>query len=353
MNADATSLPNATQAQDRSADREQVVAMLRRLRVRDRSRSRGFACFLDEQPTALVPRRARPLPADAALIVNPGLRCQFDAEPPAELLAAGLPLDGLMPAGPIAWVHQPASGFWLPYWARGRWSEVLAALRPGEPAPGGLDAVMRATLAEAQILVQPDHAEAERAHWETVFAAAAAAYRGGGHAVLRDLLHPLQTGALRQYYRTLLAEENVPLGDPRVASRYRIHDESVASFLHRQLAGPLEHIVGEPMRPSFSYFASYLPGSTLPPHTDREQCEVTISLQVDYEPAPDGATGWLLHVEDPRDPRGFASVDLGLGDCVCYRGRVLTHYRDALPAGHVSTSIFFCYVRTDFQGKLS
>src|SRR5262249_38214088 len=147
---------------------------------------------------------------------------------------------------------------------------------------------------------------------------------------------------------TLLAEGGVPLGDPRVATRYWIHDEFVASFLHQQLAAAVGRIVGEPMKPSFSYFASYQPGSTLPRHTDREQCEVTISLQVDYEPDPDGPSGWLLYVEDSRAPDGFASVDLGLGDAVCYRGRELTHYRDVLPAEHVSTSIFFCYVRMDF-----
>jgi hypothetical protein len=35
-----------------------------------------------------------------------------------------------------------------------------------------------------------------------------------------------------------------------------------------------------------------------------------------------------------------------------YRGRELPHFRDVLPAGHSSTSIFFHYVREGFAGTL-
>jgi len=35
-----------------------------------------------------------------------------------------------------------------------------------------------------------------------------------------------------------------------------------------------------------------------------------------------------------------------------YRGTKLPHYRDRLPNGQTSTSIFFHYVAADFKGQL-
>jgi hypothetical protein len=49
-------------------------------------------------------------------------------------------------------------------------------------------------------------------------------------------------------------------------------------------------------------------------------------------------------------PGGVVGADLGVGDAVLYRGRQLAHYRDPLPAGHQSSSIFFHYLREDFVG---
>jgi hypothetical protein len=104
------------------------------------------------------------------------------------------------------------------------------------------------------------------------------------------------------------------------------------------------------VEPSYVYFASYQPGAALPRHVDREQCEFSISLLVDYEPDPDGPSGWPLCLENPSAPEAGTAADLGVGDALVYRGRELIHYRDPLPAGHQSTSLFFHYVRPDYAG---
>jgi hypothetical protein len=46
-------------------------------------------------------------------------------------------------------------------------------------------------------------------------------------------------------------------------------------------------------------------------------------------------------------------ADLGLGDALLYRGRELVHYRNPLPEGHHSSSIFLHYVRENFTGDTS
>jgi hypothetical protein len=58
------------------------------------------------------------------------------------------------------------------------------------------------------------------------------------------------------------------------------------------------------------YMAAYQPGARLEKHTDREQCEFSITLCVDYSPEPSLATPWPLHLDTPR---GTVSVYQALG----------------------------------------
>jgi hypothetical protein len=327
-----------------------------RLRAKVRSRTQTFSCFLDEQPSSLVPRRARAAPCpptrEPGLVVNASFRYQRGDAPPDEIQRAGLPLDGFLRGCPIAWVADAGPGLWMPFWARGEWAQALETLQPGLPAPRALPPAVRETLVRASILVPPDHEQARRTEWETILQAARAQHQTRGYAVVRDLIHPWQIGALRQYYRPLVAAGGLPLGDNQVAERYWLHSEPMARFFHLQLTRFVSQIADEPTRPSYVYFASYQPGSALPRHVDREQCEFSISLLVDYDPEPDGPCGWPLFLDDPRRPGDVVAADLGLGDALFYRGRELYHYRDRLPDGHQSTSYFLHYVREDYAGRL-
>jgi hypothetical protein len=124
----------------------------------------------------------------------------------------------------------------------------------------------------------------------------------------------------------------------------------VTRFFHLQLTEAVSQLVGEAVKPSYVYFASYQGGAELKRHTDREQCEFSLTFCLDYAPEPAGATPWPLHLDTPRSR---VTVQQALGDALLYRGRELPHYRDRLPDGHTSTSIFFHYVCADFRGSLS
>jgi hypothetical protein len=346
-----TETPSAA-AQDKQNGLLKAVWLLR---AKARSQALAYSCCLDNQPADLAPRAARQaLEAAAAaadLVVNPTLLYQAGAEPPARIQERGLLLDAFKQDEPLAWIEEPGSGIWTAYWAPGAWAGALAALQPGLSPPADLAPAMRRALAMAEILVPPDHAAARRMQWERVAATAAAEYQAQGYTIVRGLIPPLQLGAMRRYYRALVAGGTLLVGDDQVAERYCLHSELVASFFHPQLAGLVSRVVGETARPSYVYFASYKPGADLPRHVDRAQCEFSISLLVDYLPEPEGPSGWPLCMEDPRTGAAGAA-DLGLGDAVIYRGRELVHYRDPLPAEHHSTSVFLHYVREDFRGAL-
>jgi hypothetical protein len=322
------------------------------LRAKTRCKAR-LSCFLDELPSELVPRRRLSAPAiDGALVVSESFRYQPGGDLPDELRGHALPLDGFLRGYPIAWVQDPGTDLWTPFWVRGEWIELLRSLEPGLPAPSVLRPDARQTLAMAGALVPPGFEAARRSRWERTCRSARTQFREEGFTVVRDVIHPLQLGAMRRYYRALVADGRLLVGDNQVAERYRVHSELVASFVHPQLASLVGRIAGEPVKPSYVYFACYPPGSALPRHQDREQCEFSISLLVDYIPDPDGPCGWPLLMENPSAPDVAIAADLGVGDAVFYRGRQLVHYRDRLPDGHVSTSLFFHYVRDDYGGDL-
>ena len=139
------------------------------------------------------------------------------------------------------------------------------------------------------------------------------------------------------------------LGDRQSERRYVAYNEPVARYFHHQLAPTLSAVAGDKLRPSYVYLASYLSGAELKKHVDRPQCEFSVTLCLDFSPEPDLATPWPIRLETPN---GTVTVYQGLGDGLAYRGTTLPHYRHPLGDNQTSTSIFFHYVGSDFDGPL-
>ena len=317
-------------------------------------RGHALACFLDDAGELLPVRLEDAAPSpDDTLIVNSTFRYEPEGDLPPEIRHRPPPTDGLLGGFPLAWIESSGPGLWAPFWARGEWCRIFEALRPGQPAPSTLSPQARRTLAMAKILVTPGHEQRQRERWQATSRDAAALFQSAGYAIVRDLLPPAHIGALRKYYRALVAANRLPVGDTQVAERHRLHSEPVGMFLHPQLTTLVSRIAGEPVKPSYLYFSSYPAGSALPRHVDRIQCEFSISLLIDYAPEPNGPCGWPLFLEHPDLPGGVVGADLGLGDALLYRGRQLAHFRDRLPEGHQSSSLFLHYVREDFAGDTS
>ena len=258
-------------------------------------------------------------------------------------------LDGPSSGEATVWVLDAVTGSVLPFWVGSTFCELLSHLRPGGPEPPGLDSDTRAVLVAAQILVEPDYAERrQREHVEMV-SRSAAQFRKGGYAPLQGLIHPFHLGAMRTYYRQLIRDGGMPLGDAQTSRRYFAHNERIACFFHHQLSAVVGDIVGAPVKPSYVYVASYQPGARLLKHTDRPQCEYSISMCIDFTPEPSRQTPWPLRLETKNGP---VKVFQGIGDALLYRGPELPHYRTTLAKGCTSTSIFFHYVHRDFDGPL-
>ena len=135
-----------------------------------------------------------------------------------------------------------------------------------------------------------------------------------------------------------------------MSRRYVAHNEDVARYVQRQLAEAVRDLAEVPVKPSYAYVAAYQGGSVLSRHTDREQCEYSITLCIDATPEPVEQSPWPIKLDTRK---GTVSIWQYLGEALLYRGRRLPHHRDRLAAGLTSTSLRLHYVNYWYQGPLA
>lgn len=246
----------------------------------------------------------------------------------------------------IALVTDPVTRVRCPYWINDGDRERLERLVPGAPPPTNVDNDMIGGLAAAGILLDPCTVEHARRRVD----AAAAQFARHQYAVVPQVLPAPQLAALRDYYRDLVREGHMFDSDHQVPLRHALHNELVMSFFHRELRELFARIVGDPIKPSYGYMASYRRGAMLAKHCDRKQCQFTASLLIDYAAGPSDDPSWPIFLELPETGEQVAA-HLEPGDCVLFRGGELPHYRHAL-RGERSTSLFLHYVDESFAGPL-
>jgi hypothetical protein len=311
-----------------------------------------FHCLLDELPLHLIPRRQFAsclAECSGQLFLNPLCSVLPPGAVPAELEPHRHLLKNFNLLRTVAWVRNPATNSLHPFWLGPCLENIVSHLRAGEPVPDSLDAEARFLLVAAGILTQQGSGERRRADLAEVVKKSAHTFQERGYAPVGNLIHPFHIAALRRYFRYAIRSGSIRLGDEQSARRYAVHNESVARFFHHQITNAVSAVVGEPVKPSYVYLASYLSGAELKKHTDREQCEFSVTLCLDFSPEPEGATSWPIRLDTGS---GTVTVYQALGDGLVYRGPKVPHYRKVLAEGYTSTSIFFHYVAAHFSGSL-
>jgi hypothetical protein len=345
----------ASQVRASSIDRiAELLGIASRQRFTAMLPGNRFHCLLDELPFHLIPSRA--LDREQAhcllsqsLFLNPLCSVLPAGHVPTELQSHAELTAGFALECPIAWVSDPGVGTISAFWLGPKFEAVVSNLCMGGPAPRSLHDNVKLLLAIAGILIPDGYIEKRRAEWSEISRSRSRMFQETNYAPISDLIHPFSLAALRRYYRHQIRRGAVRLGDEQSSRRYVAHNEPVARYFHHQMASTVSAIVGEVVKPSYVYFASYLGGAELKKHTDRQQCEYSVTLCLDFSPEPEQETSWPICLDTPR---GTVSVYQGLGDGLVYRGTKLPHYRNVLAEGYTSTSIFFHYVPAEFSGPL-
>jgi hypothetical protein len=127
----------------------------------------------------------------------------------------------------------------------------------------------------------------------------------------------------------------------QVVGAHAKYADPLMESLLLQLQPIIENNTGLKVHPTYSFYRVYRPGDELVPHTDRESCEIsiTISLGFDYL---NSTYEWPIFVD------GVPQV-LQPGDLVCYRGVDLEHWREKFtaPEGSWHVQAFLHYVDVD------
>jgi hypothetical protein len=311
-----------------------------------------YYCLLDELPAHLLPRSVNSQPRSenkAELYLNPACKLLSAEELPEAFAYQKEIFSAFALQGTIALVRDERTGACLPFWLGPVLEKVVQGHRLNEPVLASTPQEVRSVLATAGILIPRRRAEESNPENQDWITKAKNSFHEKGYAPLPGLIHPLHVAALRRYYRCLIRKGIIRLGDEQSSLRYVVHNEPVARFFHQQIALALSAVAGQPLKPSYVYLASYLSGAELKKHVDREQCEFSITLCLDFSPEPERATPWPICLDTAN---GKVTVYQALGDGLAYRGTRLPHYREKLGPGQTSTSIFFHYVSADFEGKL-
>jgi hypothetical protein len=250
-------------------------------------------------------------------------------------------------AGRKQWIEVKAPGFLAPS-IYSTDQKQLRGLRAGKSFHGKFSLKRLAPLVQAGILI--DRSELQALNTKRSLNEAKFALKQNGYVCLTNLFSSGLIAAVAEYYRKLMDSGFLPLGDEQVVRRYSLHNESIARLLHLRMTDLVSVLAVQRVKPSFVFFGSYAEGAELTRHTDRNQCEFSISLLIDYQPVPQGKSPWPLYLKPPgRKP---VAIHQSIGDGILYRGRELAHWRPVLPQGNCSTSLFFHYVRKDFTGVL-
>jgi hypothetical protein len=301
----------------------------------------------------LIPARSRrtSLPPSEELIVNPALTVGPDVSALSDSESAWALQCCMAPGDGLVVTREAGTGIATAFPFSKAHAHWIKLLRPECPASSvDIPTEQRLRLLVGGILVSPRSRHEESLKWRAYARRAPAALAERGYFAVRDVCNPYLLAAMRHYYRSEIASGRLEFGDGQ-SQRWRVHDDPLAQYFHRELTSAINQLTGRRHKPSYVYFGGYREGSELPRHVDRLQSELAVSLLVDFTPEPVGASTWPLRIEPFGSSR---SIDIyqRLGDAIVYNGCQVPHSRPPLGRGHTSSSLFLMYVREDFSGEL-
>lgn len=127
-----------------------------------------------------------------------------------------------------------------------------------------------------------------------------------------------------------------PETDAQVPAAPSFYADNLTECLLERIWPVVESATGTELIPTYSYARVYHNGDVLEPHTDRESCEVSVTLQLGRS----HHYSWPIYMGDRR-------YDLAEGDAIIYSGCDVKHWREvcAGPGNYYSAQVFLHYVR--------
>ena len=131
-------------------------------------------------------------------------------------------------------------------------------------------------------------------------------------------------------------EENLP-GDPQAENSHAVYNYIDFLELLCERTPQINHFLGEPVLPTYTYARVYKEGSDLKIHKDRDACEISLTLHLA------GDTEWPIYIKKPNGEE--VALNLKSGDAMMYLGCEAEHWRDQFQ-GSEYVQVFLHYVKS-------
>jgi Rps23 Pro-64 3,4-dihydroxylase Tpa1-like proline 4-hydroxylase len=131
-------------------------------------------------------------------------------------------------------------------------------------------------------------------------------------------------------------EEELP-GDPQAENSHAVYNYIDFLELLCERTPQINHFLGEPVLPTYTYARVYKEGSDLTIHKDRDACEISLTLHLA------GDTEWPIYIKKPNGDE--VSLNLKSGDAMMYLGCDAEHWREQFQ-GKEYVQVFLHYVRS-------
>jgi predicted 2-oxoglutarate/Fe(II)-dependent dioxygenase YbiX len=126
-------------------------------------------------------------------------------------------------------------------------------------------------------------------------------------------------------------------GDNQAPNSHAVYNHISFLELLCEKTPEVSSLLEETVLPTYSYARVYKEGSVLDRHTDRDACEISLTMHLD------GDYPWPIWIETPQQEKKF--VSLNPGDAMLYLGRIAPHWREEYKGSYYS-QVFLHYVRS-------
>ena len=160
--------------------------------------------------------------------------------------------------------------------------------------------------------------------------------------IVENVYLPEAIDVFKKYIEINIYKGAFILGDKQ-SKRYKAHNESLCRFMHYELLPLAEKIVGITLEPTYTYLSCYRKGCDLPSHTDRPECEYTVSFIIDK---PKGFE-WLIYLHKEKqthknkgrsnftpDKSECLALDCNSNGLMIFKGEDHVHFREKLEADY-------------------
>lgn len=163
------------------------------------------------------------------------------------------------------------------------------------------------------------------------------------YTVISGFLDSCSAKELSDEFREFARREGLE-GDDQVPQSESVYNYLPFLEMLCQKCPEVSIAIGETVLPTYTYARVYKNGATLKGHTDRDECEISLTVNLD------GDEDWPIWIETPDGKE--VRVSLKPGDAMIYLGCSARHWREEY-TGNWYTQCFLHYVRSRGDKVLS